>query len=377
MGKILVIDDDLMIRKLMEKILVKEGHEVYLAETGRSGFEMIKSKLPDLIILDLMLPDENGLDLLKTVKSIPETKMIPVIVLTGSSQVDDKLIALKSGAVDYISKPFLSEEVKLRVQTQLKIYNLIDSLRKALLNIEDDLIAAEQIQRALVPAFPPEKLNMYWLYKLSSKVGGDIFDAIYLGEDRYFIYLIDVCGHGVNAAMLSVMINRYMNRYIQNLNTSFIDFEDLAKGLDSEFNFDKFELFFTAVFCIIDYKNNEIVISNAGHCYPIYLTNDSCEIIKRPLEGIIGISGYSGKVTKFDIADNSRLFLYTDGLTETFGVDGVPYGVEKLKKIIYDTKNLTVKDQIDSIYRDLVKFRDNDLFEDDLTFIGLDFSKGV
>lgn len=377
MGKILVIDDDLMIRKLMEKILVKEGHEVYLAGTGSSGFEMIKNKLPDLIILDLMLPDENGLDLLKTVKSIPETKMIPVIVLTGSSQVDDKLIALKSGAVDYISKPFLSEEVKLRVQTQLKIYSLIDSLRKALLNIEDDLIAAEQIQRALVPAFPPEKLNMYWQYKLSSKVGGDIFDAISLGEDRYFIYLIDVCGHGVNAAMLSVMINRYMNRYIQNLNTSFIDFEDLAKGLDSEFNFDKFELFFTAVFCIIDYKNNEIVISNAGHCYPIYLTNDSCEIIKRPLEGIIGISGYSGKVTKFDIADNSRLFLYTDGLTETFGVDGDSYGVEKLKKIIYDTKNLTVKDQIDSIYRDLVKFRDNDLFEDDLTFIGLDFSKGV
>jgi serine phosphatase RsbU (regulator of sigma subunit) len=107
------------------------------------------------------------------------------------------------------------------------------------------------------------------------------------------------------------------------------------------------------------------------------LKNDSCEVIKCPLEGIIGISGYSGKVTKFDIADNSRLFLYTDGLTETFGVDGIPYGFEKLKKIIYDTKNLTVKDQIDSIYRDLVKFRDNDLFEDDLTFIGLDFSKGV
>ena len=377
MSSILVIDDDLMIRKLMEKILIKENHDVYLADTCKLGFEILNDKKPDLIILDLMLPDENGLDLLKTIKSIPGIKRIPVIVLTGSSQVDDKLLALRSGAVDYISKPFLSEEVKLRVQTQLKIHNLIESLRKALLNIEDDLVAAEQIQRSLVPSTSPEKMNMYWLYKLSSKIGGDIFDVIHLGKERYFMYLVDVSGHGVNAAMLSVMLNRYMSRHIQNLKSNYIDFKELAYGLDKEFSFDKFELFFTAIFCIIDYKFNEIIISNAGHCYPIYLDEDSCKIIDNPLEGIIGISGYTGETIKFQIKKNSRLFFYTDGLIESFGTDRTPYGLERLKEKIFSTKYMNVQDQMDYIYRDLIKFQDSDLFEDDMTFIGLNFSKEV
>ncbi|KUK91876.1 MAG: Response regulator receiver modulated serine phosphatase, partial [Thermotogales bacterium 46_20] len=211
MNRILIVDDDRSVRILLRSILKKKGYETSECEDGVSAVEFCVKSNPDIVLLDLLMPDMHGLDVLKQLKENTQTASIPVIVLTGSTDQEDKLSALRSGAVDYISKPFVSEEVTLRVGTQLRIHELISSLQSAVRELENDLEAAGRIQRALVPSEVPQGIgvDINWIYMPSSSVGGDIFDIIPLEHSRYLVYVLDVSGHGINAALVSVMVHRF------------------------------------------------------------------------------------------------------------------------------------------------------------------------
>lgn len=110
------IEDDQSIRELLAYALHKEGYETRLFEDGSTLLELIDEKVPELIILDIMLPGESGLALLKKIKANPETKEIPVILLTALTGEYDKVIGLDLGADDYIAKPFSVMELLARIR---------------------------------------------------------------------------------------------------------------------------------------------------------------------------------------------------------------------------------------------------------------------
>src|SRR3989338_5920049 len=103
---ILVIDDEKDILKLLQYNLEKEGYQVFLAKTGEEGLELAKRKLPDLIVLDLMLPGIDGLEVCKLIRSKKSTSHIPILMLTAKSTETDQIVGLELGATDYITKPF-------------------------------------------------------------------------------------------------------------------------------------------------------------------------------------------------------------------------------------------------------------------------------
>ncbi|OGW92164.1 MAG: DNA-binding response regulator [Omnitrophica bacterium RIFCSPHIGHO2_02_FULL_63_14] len=117
---ILVIDDEKDILKLLQYNLEKEGYQVYLAKTGEEGLEAAVAKKPDLILLDLMLPGIDGLEVCKLLKSRRETRAIPVIMLTAKNTDVDQIVGLELGASDYIAKPFSVKVVLARVKSALK-----------------------------------------------------------------------------------------------------------------------------------------------------------------------------------------------------------------------------------------------------------------
>ena len=120
MAKVLVIEDDAHIWKMIEYKLKKEKHELTWANDGLKAMETLKAMKPDLIISDIMIPYMDGLQILKKIKSMDDLKDIPVIMLTSKAQEDDIVKGLELGAQDYMAKTFSPAELMLRVNKALK-----------------------------------------------------------------------------------------------------------------------------------------------------------------------------------------------------------------------------------------------------------------
>jgi len=126
---ILIVDDVPENIQVLLRILNPQGHEFSIATNGKETFAAIESEVPDLILLDIMLPDIDGFEICTRLKSKPETANIPIIFLTAKVEIDDKITGFKLGAVDYITKPFEEEEVIARVKTHLKLKQTESELR--------------------------------------------------------------------------------------------------------------------------------------------------------------------------------------------------------------------------------------------------------
>ncbi|NMA19594.1 MAG: response regulator transcription factor [Lentisphaerae bacterium] len=122
--KILVIEDEEPIRELLKMTLESAGYSgIYMAANGEDGLRLAQSRLPDLILLDLMLPGMDGLSVCRQLKSQEETRAIPIIMLTARSEESDVVIGLELGAVDYITKPFSRKILIARVRAQLRQFS--------------------------------------------------------------------------------------------------------------------------------------------------------------------------------------------------------------------------------------------------------------
>lgn len=119
-GKILIVEDELSIRELLKFNLQKDGYTVIEADSGTAAVSLAKAEFPDLVLLDLMLPGMDGLDVCRTLKNQQATAGIPIIMLTAKAEEIDKVIGLELGADDYMTKPFSPRELMARVKAVLR-----------------------------------------------------------------------------------------------------------------------------------------------------------------------------------------------------------------------------------------------------------------
>ncbi len=129
-NKILIIDDNQVIRKLASNLLSKRNYRVELAQTGKQGIEMARDLAPQVILLDVMMPEMDGYEVCKRLKADDLTKDIPIIMVTSKTDSIDKIKGLEIGAADYVTKPFDHGELQARVATQVKMKNLLDELEE-------------------------------------------------------------------------------------------------------------------------------------------------------------------------------------------------------------------------------------------------------
>ncbi|MBF0452897.1 MAG: hybrid sensor histidine kinase/response regulator, partial [Candidatus Magnetomorum sp.] len=118
---ILIVDDNLVNLRVMMQHLSEEGYETRIAQNGQQALEQLNIALPDLILLDIMMPDMDGFETCQHIKDIPSAQNIPIIFMTALTETESKVKGLKLGAVDYITKPFQHEEVLARINTHLTI----------------------------------------------------------------------------------------------------------------------------------------------------------------------------------------------------------------------------------------------------------------
>lgn len=144
--KILVIDDELFIRELLQEFLIKEGYKVYVAESGEKGINLIKATPVEIALIDLKMPGMDGISALKEIKKIAPNTI--AIILTGYPTIESSIEALRSGAYDYVVKPFKLNDLKNTIARALNEYRLkseIGRLRERIKSLEQELKEYQKI----------------------------------------------------------------------------------------------------------------------------------------------------------------------------------------------------------------------------------------
>src|SRR3954470_11368913 len=199
---ILVVDDNPVNLQVLVRTLDGCGHRILAARGGRAALEIARRVQPDLVLLDVMMPDLGGFEVCKALKAEPATRETAVIFLSALGDVEDKVSGLSLGAVDYITKPIQPEEVQVRVANHLMRLYLERELRRSRDRLDRELAKAAQLQQQLLPRVLPSHpaLTFGPFYRTSRHAGGDYYDVLDLGGERFAVIVAGVFGRGATAA---------------------------------------------------------------------------------------------------------------------------------------------------------------------------------
>ena len=326
---ILVVDDDLDILELLKMNLEPEGYNVRTANDGESAVQSACMDPPDLILLDVMMPHKDGLQVIEELKDIEHTKNVPVILLTARGQTEDKVRGLDTGADDYITKPFDLREVTARVEAVLgrtRPIKYINPLMHAMgdgfseegvQRLAGHLQAAAAIQKKLLPEQAPtlEGFDIATLLQSSTSVSGDFYDFIPLSETQIGIVLGDVKGNGIPAALLMVMIRTALRLLCHEEESPAAI---LKRINDLVVRDTEADLFATMIYGILDTTTSTFTYSNGGHCYPFHRKNTQ-EMATLKIGGML-IGAFEEATFASEtcsLSPGDTLLFYTDGITET------------------------------------------------------------
>ncbi|MDQ1334314.1 MAG: phosphoserine phosphatase RsbU/P [Thermodesulfobacteriota bacterium] len=390
--KICIVDDNLVNRKLLAGILKREGYEFLEAEDGEAAVDLILKELPDLVLLDVMMPKKDGYQVCEELKRDQRSAHIPIIFLSAKTQVEDKIKGLDLGGADYVTKPFDRGEVLARVRTQLNIARLTkevleanEELMRKQRRLNEDLEAAAGIQQSLLPQEPPdmEDVAVAWRFMPCESIGGDIFNVVRLDERHWGIYMLDVSGHGVPSALVTVSVSQMLLPHrgllLKKAMTPPPYYKirspaEVLNLLDWEYPIERFNKYFTITYLILDVKEGLIRYSNAAHPPPILVRRDGTLELLEKGGTIIGMGG----MLPFEegekrVEPGDKLVVYTDGIVEYEDRQGRFYGEERFHGVLKGLRKRPISELIDGVIDALMDYGDHNPPRDDVTLLGFEF----
>jgi len=390
-GRILLVDDAPVNLKVLMSFLGGDGHRLFTASNGHEALDLARREIPDLILLDIMMPGMDGFTVCSELKAEPATAEIPVVFLSALSESADKVKGLGLGAVDYITKPFEKGEVLARVNTHLRFYELMRSLRRMNQELadkqrllEEDLRAAADIQRALLPrpslALPG--VSLAWRFEPCATIGGDIFNALVLDERALGFFILDVSGHGVPSAMVTVSAAQSLSpvaglvtRPPASITRRAVAPSAVLAELDREYPFERFERYFTISYLVLDASSGTLRFSSAGHPAPLLLRPDG-SLDELSAGGPIIGAGF-GPAT-FDegeekLEPGDRVFLYTDGIPEYENAQGVILGAPRFRETLSEGAPLGLEAACERVISAVREFGGSSPPRDDLSLLSFEY----
>ena len=364
---ILLVDDNPTNLQVLFQTLEGVGCKLLIAKNGQGALAIAAKALPDLILLDIMMPDIDGYEVCRQLKSDPATADIPVIFLSALGDTEDKVKGLHLGAVDYITKPFQPDEVIARVNTHLTIHRLKREVENQKDQLEHELQVVSEVQRKLLPKQLPEidgfKLAAH--YETSRYAGGDYYDIIKITDNFWGFLIADAEGHSAPAAVLMAMTCALFRAYpeppkepaavLHYLN------QHLCKVAEPSF--------MTALYAVYDAGQQIMRIARAGQPLPMIYRSSEKKAFELDCPGVypLGIEPYEIEipVTEIKLIPEDRFLIYTDGLTERFNSDGKTYGEDRLLQPLADDSAVTPQEIVAVIRDDVERFAGEHLADDD------------
>jgi phosphoserine phosphatase RsbU/P len=385
---ILLVDDRAENLQVLSLIFSAYRPKLMFASSGKEAIELASRETPDLILLDVMMPEMDGFETCLKLKSQRSLEDVPIIFLTAKIDNSDIAQGFRSGGVDYITKPFCKEEILARVNTHLRLGNLHLSLKKSLQkaidqqkNLEKDLQMAAGIQKSLLPQpdIDIPGISACWEYRPSATVGGDLLNIVPLINNYIAFYVLDVSGHGVSSSLIAVTVAQHLLPHTGNLlrrregRIMVVSPADVLNNLDKQFPYERFNKFFTIFYGVLNIESGSLTYSVAGHPPAILQRAGGCMETLSIGGTVIGASIGGYKEETVDIKDGDKLFIYTDGIVEMENKATELFGVKRLKDIIANNLGHDGASIIGHISGELNKFSEGAAPDDDISIMSIEY----
>ena len=375
--KLVLVVDDAPVNLQVVSAILKDDFKVRIATSGAKALDLVKTKPhPDLILLDVTMPEMDGYEVCGILKATPEVRDIPVIFLTGKTETEDETKGFEVGAVDYIHKPFSPAVVKARVHTHLVLREAREQLARQLLDINNELEMAREIQLAILPHEIPRisGLEIAARYIPMSLVAGDFYDFIVVDEKHVGILVADVSGHGLPAALIASMLKAAFAAQAPHASEPARVLSGLNQSLCGKFK----NHFVTGAYVFVDMEKNCIKYAGAGHP-PLLLWRQSSAAASEVLEnglllGFFKDAPYS--VVEVCVQPGDKAVLYTDGILETRSPSKEEFGPDLFKVFLESNHDLKADKFADLMLDELTGWSENHKGngqEDDITLLVIDF----
>ncbi|BCG58190.1 fused response regulator/phosphatase [Paenibacillus sp. URB8-2] len=346
---ILIVDDSNFNLLYIRNVLVGAGYNnIQTVSSAHEAFKILgiaDGNVPRrpapvaLILLDIEMPEMDGIAACKIIKEHPIYSDLPVIFLTGKRGHLKE--AFNAGGTDFIERGRPEYELLARVKSALHLKRETDIRKNRENRLRKELQLAKHLQKSVLSSpIDDRNLQINAKYIQSEEVSGDMFFWTRIDDQKYGVLLMDVSGHGLSSALISMSVRSLLEEVIVRLVEPSLVCEELNKLLLNLFKNSKHTVYFTAIYLLIDYHANLIEYFNAGHPPGVIFTNEGepfhLEVTTIP----IGIKKEINSAKKsWLIQKPSKVLLYTDGLVEIPG-SSIKQGILQLEEHAMAVQNL-------------------------------------
>ena len=342
-GTILVVDDNEMNRDLLSRRLRRDGHTVVIAEHGRAALERLAAEPFDLVLLDIMMPELTGYEVLEIMKKDAAMLHIPVVMITAATEEDSIVRCLHLGADDHLPKPFNPAILRARVGSSLAKKRLHDAEQQHAKSLERELEIGREIQLGFLPDALPtaDGWEIRAHFRPARQVAGDFYDAFSLPNGRVALVLADVCGKGVGAALFMALFRSLLRALAE---TEFASAASMHDGLCATVQgtndyiartHGRANMFATAFVAVLDPATGALDYVNAGHEPPAIVGSAGVRARLQPTGPALGLlPELPFGVQREQLASGETLFAYTDGVVDARDPADGHFGEERLMELL-------------------------------------------
>jgi sigma-B regulation protein RsbU (phosphoserine phosphatase) len=382
-SKILIVDDESFNVDYLEQELEDLGYETVSAVNGQDALGKVQSEIPDLVLLDIMMPVMDGFETLGCLKANPSTRDIPVIIISADSDLRSVVRGIEMGAEDYLPKPFEPTLLRARISSSLEKKHLRDLQQLYLKSLQRELEIGREIQKGFLPSRLPNvngwEIAAY--FKAAREVAGDFYDAFLLPDGNLICVIGDVCGKGVGAALFMTLFRSLIRAasttdYFYNKQEGQIlgPAERIQHAIGFTNNYiaemhGDTSMFATVFIGIINLQDGNLFYINCGNESPLLLRDGCVFTALRPSAPVVGIfPDATFSVKEISMERDDLLLAFTDGIPDSTNAAGEFFGHERLNAILNDhvTASSTLLNDIQTQLFDFIGTADQ---FDDITLL--------
>jgi sigma-B regulation protein RsbU (phosphoserine phosphatase) len=379
-GTIMVIDDEPSLSDPLVQQLKRDGYECVQFTDGESALGYLNAHPCMIVLLDVLMPGMNGREVLERIKSSADYGDTPVIMTAQRHELDHIAGSIHEGAEDFLAKPYNPTIVRARVASSIQRRQLreleqrtFQALVKSQRQLAGELAEAAEYVTSLLPEKLTSPVATDWKYIPSSQLGGDSFGYHWIDEDHLAFYLLDVCGHGVGAALLSVSVLNFLRSGA--LHGQEARDPSLVLGrLNSTFQMEGHnDMYFSVWYGVYNARSRELDYCSGGHP-PALLCSPGHPVQALSSGGtVIGALSYSQYRTgRAVVPSGSQLYLFSDGAYEIARPDADMMSHQEFADLVGTIKG---PERIEAILDIIRKQHVSKEFDDDFSLMEFRFSE--